>query len=70
MLLLRCYEIKCNKMGLASLYSCSGQSHAIPPIRTRGTLGALRDLGPSSFEGDYGLAALVGLYLMCWGGLQ
>ena len=52
MLLLRCYEIKCNKMGLASLYSCSGQSHAIPPIRTRGTLGALRDLGPSSFEGD------------------
>ena len=52
MLLLRCYEIKCNKMGLASLCSCLGQSHAIPPIHTRGTVGALRDLGPSSFDGD------------------
>ena len=52
MLLLRCSEIKCNKMGLASLCSCSGQSHAILSIPTRGTLGALRDLGPSSFDGD------------------
>ena len=52
MLLLRCYEIKCNKMGLASLCSCLGQSHAIPPIHTPGTVGALRDLGPSSFDGD------------------
>ena len=68
MLLLKCYEIKCNKMGLASLCSCSGRSHTIPPVPMRGTSGVLRDLGPSSFDGDSGLAALVGFYFMCCGG--